>query len=436
MDIAIIVLLIFMNGMFAMAEIALLTARRNRLQALARRGDKAAVAALELSNTPTRFLSTVQVGITSIGILNGIVGEATLAKPLASMLQRLGIGAETSALGATALVVIGLTYLTIVIGELVPKRLAQLHPEGIARFLARPVGILASLTRPFVWLLSASTERILRLLGAAGSGSTALTKEDIQAMLREGSRTGLIEQDEHAMVRNVFQLDERQIASLMTPRSEIVYLDLAEPLAKGMAELVDSNHSRFLVCRDGLDDVLGIITAKRLLRLHIAGSMDSIQEHLQPVIYVPESLTGLSLLQQFRESGVQIVIVVDEYGEILGLITLQDVLEALAGEFRPRDPEDVWAVMREDGSWLLDGLIPVPELKDRLTLRHVPGEDTARYNTLAGMLMWLIGKVPRTGDIAQWEQWRFEVVDIDGHRIDKVLASRMPENDSARTNGS
>jgi len=436
MDIAIIVLLIFMNGMFAMAEIALLTARRNRLQALARRGDKAAVAALELSNTPTRFLSTVQVGITSIGILNGIVGEATLAKPLASMLQRLGIGAETSALGATALVVIGLTYLTIVIGELVPKRLAQLHPEGIARFLARPIGTLASLTRPFVWLLSASTERILRLLGAAGSGSTALTKEDIQAMLREGSRTGLIEQDEHAMVRNVFQLDERQIASLMTPRSEIVYLDLAEPLAKGMAELVDSNHSRFLVCRDGLDDVLGIITAKRLLRLHIAGSMDSIQEHLQPVIYVPESLTGLSLLQQFRESGVQIVIVVDEYGEILGLITLQDVLEALAGEFRPRDPEDVWAVMREDGSWLLDGLIPVPELKDRLTLRHVPGEDTARYNTLAGMLMWLIGKVPRTGDIAQWEQWRFEVVDIDGHRIDKVLASRMPENDSARTNGS
>jgi putative hemolysin len=436
MDIAIIVLLIFMNGMFAMAEIALLTARRNRLQALARRGDKAAVAALELSNTPTRFLSTVQVGITSIGILNGIVGEATLAKPLASMLQRLGIGAETSALGATALVVIGLTYLTIVIGELVPKRLAQLHPEGIARFLARPIGTLASLTRPFVWLLSASTERILRLLGAAGSGSTALNKEDIQAMLREGSRTGLIEQDEHAMVRNVFQLDERQIASLMTPRSEIVYLDLAEPLAKGIAELVDSNHSRFLVCRDGLDDVLGIITAKRLLRLHIAGSMDSIQEHLQPVIYVPESLTGLSLLQQFRESGVQIVIVVDEYGEILGLITLQDVLEALAGEFRPRDPEDVWAVMREDGSWLLDGLIPVPELKDRLTLRHVPGEDTARYNTLAGMLMWLIGKVPRTGDIAQWEQWRFEVVDIDGHRIDKVLASRMPENDSTRTNGS
>jgi len=436
MDIAILVLLILMNGMFAMAEIALLTARRNRLQAFARRGDKAAAAALELSNTPTRFLSTVQVGITSIGILNGIVGEATLAKPLAGILQRLGIGAETSALGATALVVIGLTYLTIVIGELVPKRLAQLHPEGIARFLARPIGTLASLTRPFVWLLSASTERILRLLGAAGSGSTALTKEDIQAMLREGSRTGLIEQEEHAMVRNVFQLDERQIASLMTPRSEIVYLDLAEPLDKGMAELVDSNHSRFLVCRDGLDDVLGIITAKRLLRLHIAGSMDSIQEHLQPVIYVPESLTGLSLLQQFRESGVQIVIVVDEYGEILGLITLQDVLEALAGEFRPRDPEDVWAVMREDGSWLLDGLIPVPELKDRLSLRHVPGEDTARYNTLAGMLMWLIGKVPRTGDIAQWEQWRFEVVDIDGHRIDKVLASRMPENDSTRTNGS
>jgi len=435
MDIAILILLIVLNGAFAMAEIALLTARRNRLQAFARRGDRAAAVALELSNTPTRFLSTVQVGITSIGILNGIVGEAVLAKPLAGVLQKLGIGAETSALGATALVVIGLTYLTIVVGELVPKRLAQLNAESIACFLARPIATLASLTRPFVWLLSASTERILRLLGAAGSDSAALTKEDIQAMLREGSRTGLIEQEEHAMVRNVFQLDERQIASLMTPRSEIVYLDLDEPLDQGFAKLVDSNHSRFLVCRDGLDDVLGIITAKRLLRLHIAGAIDSIQEHLQPVIYVPESVTGLSLLQQFRESGVQIVIVVDEYGEILGLITLQDVLEALAGEFRPRDPEDVWAVMREDGSWLLDGLIPVPELKDRLTLRHVPAEDTARYNTLAGMLMWLIGKVPRTGDIAEWEQWRFEVIDIDGHRIDKVLASRIPENNSTRTDG-
>jgi putative hemolysin len=427
MDIAILISLILLNGAFAMAEIALLTARQNRLQAFARRGDQAAAVALQLCKEPTRFLSTVQVGITSIGILNGIVGQAVLARPLASVLQKFGLGAETSTLGATALVVIGLTYLTIVIGELVPKRLAQKSPERIARFMARPIAALASLSRPFVWLLSASTERILQLLGSVESGSSALTEDDIHAMLREGWRVGLIEHEEHAMVRNVFQLDERQIASLMTPRSDMVYLDLEEPLDDALAELVKSNHSRFLVCQGGLNDVLGIITAKRLLRLHITGATEAIRQNLQPVIYVPESLTGMNLLQQFRESGVQMVVVVDEYGEILGLITLQDVLEALAGEFRPRDPEDVWAVMREDGSWLLDGLIPVPELKDRLGLRHVPAEDTARYNTLAGMLMWLIGKIPRTGDIAQWEQWRFEVVDIDGHRIDKVLASRIPE---------
>jgi len=211
----------------------------------------------------------------------------------------------------------------------------------------------------------------------------------------------------------------------MTPRSEIIYLDIEQPLEGNLENLMNSDHSRFPVCRGGMHDTIGIITAKRLLKQRMKGESTNVQEYLQPAIFVPESLTGMKLLEQFRESGVQMVFVVDEYGEILGLITLQDVLEALTGEFKPRDPEDVWAVQREDGSWLIDGLIPIQELKDRLGLKSVPEEHKGRYNTLSGMMMWLIGSLPRTGDVAEWEEWRLEVVDLDGNRIDKVLANHL-----------
>jgi putative hemolysin len=427
LDITILIVLILLNGVFAMSEIALVTARKNRLQRLAEDGDAAAAIAMRLGEEPTQFLSTVQIGITAIGILNGIVGEAALAGPLAGMLYRLGLEEKASAVGATAIVVVGITYFTIVFGELVPKRIAQFNAEAIARFMARPISVLAALSRPFVFLLSLSTDGILRLIGKKELSSANLTEEDIYAMLAEGSQSGLIEKHEHQMVRNVFRLDDRQIASLMTPRSEIVSLDIEQPFAGSLEELINSDHSRFPVCRGGMHDVLGIITAKRLLKHRIQGEPADITGYLQPAVYVPESLTGMKLLEQFRESGVQMVFVVDEYGEILGLITLQDVLEALAGEFKPRDPGDVWAVRREDGSWLLDGLIPVHELKDRLDLKSVPEEKKGRYNTLSGMMMWLMGDLPRTGDVTEWEQWRLEVVDLDGNRIDKVLASRLPD---------
>lgn len=427
MHTAILVALILLNGVFAMSEIALVTARKNRLKQLAEDGDKSAGIAIRLGEEPTQFLSTVQIGITAIGILNGIIGEAALAGPLAEILHGLGLAEKTSAMGATGIVVVGITYFTIVVGELVPKRIAQFNAEGIARFMARPISALATLSRPFVYLLSVSTDGILRVLGKKELSSANLTEEDIHAVLAEGSRTGLIEKQEHEMVRNVFRLDDRQIASLMTPRSEIVSLDIEQPLEESLENLISSDHSRFPVCRGGLHDMLGIISAKRLLKRCLKGESLGIQEHLQPAVYVPELLTGMKLLEQFRESGVQMVFVVDEYGEILGLITLQDVLVALAGEFKPRDPEDVWAVQREDGSWLLDGLIPIPELKDRLGLKGAPEEHRGRYNTLSGMMMWLIGSLPRTGDIAEWEGWRLEVVDLDGNRIDKVLAGRLPD---------
>ncbi len=428
MELALLVALIVLNGLFAMSEIALIAARKSRLQRLAEDGDHSAVVAIRLGEEPTQFLSTIQIGITAIGILNGIVGEAALAGPLAGLLHGWGIDEKTSAIGATTIVVVSITYFSIVVGELVPKRIAQFNAEGIARLMARPIALLAQLSRPFVALLTVSTDGLLRLLGKKELSSANLTEEDIHAILVEGSQAGVIEKQEHDMVRNVFRLDDRQIASLMTPRSEIVWLDMEAPLEEGLDKLAASDHSRFPVCKGGLHAVLGVISAKRLLKLRLKDEPpEKIVDYLQPAVYVPESLTGMKLLEQFRESGVQMVFVVDEYGEILGLITLQDLLEALAGEFRPRDPEDVWAVQRADGSWLLDGLIPIPELKDRLDLKTVPEEDKGRYHTLSGMVMWLVGRVPHTGDVTEWEGWRLEVVDLDGNRIDKVLASRLLE---------
>lgn len=431
MEIAILGCLILLNGSLAMSEIALVTARRSRLERMAGNGDQAATVALRLAEEPTQFLSTIQIGITAIGILNGIVGEAALAGPLAQWFQQMGLADRSSAIAATSIVVVSITYISIVIGELVPKRFAQFNAEGIARIVARPISLLAQISRPFVYLLTVSTDGLLRLMGKTELSSANLTEDDIYAVLVEGSQAGVIEKHEHEMVRNVFRLDDRQIGSLMTPRSEIVYLDVEQPIAGSLQPLIDSDHSRFPVCRGGMADLIGVITAKRLLKLHLKGETAEIADYLLPPVYVPESLTGMKLLEQFRESGVQMVFVVDEYGEVLGLVTLQDLLEAVTGEFRPRDPEDVWAAQRDDGSWLLDGLIPVPELKDRLELKSVPEEEKGRYHTLSGMMMWLLGRVPNTADTAVWEGWLLEVVDLDGNRIDKVLAQRLPPTEES-----
>lgn len=429
MDVLILAALILLNGLLAMAEIALVTARRSRLQKLAEEGDAAAALAIKLGTEPTRFLSTVQIGITAIGILNGIAGQAAFADPLADWLMTFGLEPGTSAGLATTFVVVIITYLTIVFGELVPKRIGQSSAETIARLMAGPIALLSLLSRPFVTLLSLSTEAVLGLLGKNRKSDADLTEDDIHAMLVEGSESGLIEKHEHDMVRKVFQLEDRPISSLMTPRGDIVWLDTEQALADNLDKVLASTHSRFPVCREALHNMLGVISAKRLLRQQLQGENTDLTANLQPAVFVPESVTGMNVLDQFRDSGVQIVFVVDEYGEILGLVTLQDVLEALAGEFKSRDPREGWAVQRADGSWLLDGLIPLPELKDRLALKSAPDEDKGHYNTLSGMMMLLLGDVPSTGATADWESWHLEVVDMDGNRVDKVLATRQ-EDDS------
>ena len=423
MEYAVLPLLILLNGVFAMSEVALLTARKARLQRLVAEGDRSASAALAMGENPNRFMSTIQIGITSIGILNGIVGEAAFAEPLGQWLMTVGVPGNYASMLATALVVIVITYVSIVIGELVPKRLGQINPETVARFVARPMSWLALGSRPFVKLLSASTDLVLKMMGVDPASVSTVTEEEIHAMLAEGSDAGVIEQNEHAMVRNVFRLDERQISSLMVPRSDVVYLDVEESVEENLAKVADTDHSRFPVCRGGLDDVIGFVHTKHLLAQSLRGQAIDFTQHLQEILYVPETLTGMELLENIRSSNTQIALVLDEYGEVQGLITLQDLLEAITGEFASPDDENSWALQRDDGSWLLDGLIPIPELKDRLQLRTVPEEDKARYQALSGMLMLVLGRMPQTGDTIVWESWKLEVVDMDGKRIDKVLAT-------------
>lgn len=429
MDVAILLALIAINALFAMAEVALLTAKRSKLQRMVDSGDRQAAAALELGEDPNRFLSTVQIGITTIGILNGVVAESALAAPVSTWLQSIGVNAETSGWLASTLIVVIITYCSIVLGELVPKRIGQSNPEPIARIVARPMLTLATVARPLVRLLSGSTQVLLRLVGIRHAGAPVVTEEEIHALLEEGSDAGIIEENERQMVRNVFRLDDRQITSLMVPRGDIISLDMDEPLSENMQRIQASEHSRFPVCKGGFDEVLGIISAKVLLAQTLRGETPDFKTDLQPAVFVPESLTGMELLEHFKSSGVQMAFVIDEYGEIQGLITLQDLIEAIAGEFKPDDHEDAWAIQRQDGSWLLDGIIPVPELKDTLSLEAVPEEDKGRYNTLSGMIMLLMGRIPSAGEAIDWESWRFEVIDMDGKRIDKVLASPIPATD-------
>jgi putative hemolysin len=429
MDVALLVFLIILNGLFAMSEMALTASRKARLQVMVESGESGAQAAIDLHDNPTKFLSTVQIGITSIGVLNGIVGESAFSGPLAQWLEKtFSVPHRIADVSGTALVVMLITFLTIIFGELVPKRLGQMYPETVARLVAPPMEWLSLIARPFVKLLSACTEATLRLIGIRGGPNRSVTEEEIAASLEEGVDAGVIEEHEHQMVRNVFRLDERQIGSMMIPRSDVVWLDAGAPFDESLALIGESGRSRYPVCRGGLDEVLGVVAAQDLLQPLARGEKPELVERLKPPVFVPETLSGMELLDHFRASSAELVFVVDEYGEVQGIITVRDVLEAITGEFSTATDEDAWAVQREDGSWLLDGLIPVPELKDRLDLKELPEEDRGRYNTLAGMIMLLLGRLPHTADRVEWEGWTFEVVDLDGKRVDKVLVQRSPDD--------
>jgi len=432
MDFLLIAFLTLLNGVFAMSELALASSRKARLVAMAESGDKGADAALKLLENPTQFLSSVQVGITSIGMLNGIVGEAAFSDDLARWLHSLGMGDKAAAFGATATVVTLITFVTIIFGELVPKRIGQLYPEVVSRWVALPMRGVATAAKPFVHLLSVTTHGVLKLLRIDTSRARPVTEEEINASLEEGVDAGLIEEHEHQMVRNVFHLDDRPLTSLMVPRVDIDWLDAASTVAQSLDQAArggeHGTHSWYPVCRGGLDDVVGLISVAQLLRLG-RDHPGSIEDHVVAAMFVPETLTGMSLLEQFRERSGRMVFVVDEYGVVQGLVTPRDLLEAITGELQLGALVDVWATPRGDGSWLLDGVMPVNELKARLDISELPDEDKGRFNTLAGLLMAVSGRLPAVGERINCAGWIFEVVDLDGKRIDKVMALRLvPDN--------
>ena len=425
MEFLLIALLTLLNGVFAMSELALAASRKARLAAMEESGDKGAAAALLLLEKPTQFLSTVQVGITSIGVLNGIVGEAAFSSGVALWLQSWGVAPAAAGIAATALVVTAITFTTIIFGELVPKRIGQLHPEATARLVARPMTWLANAAKPFVHLLSFTTQSVLKLMRIDTTGNRAVTEEEITASLEEGVDAGLIEEHEHQMVRNVFHLDDRLLASLMIPRTDIQWLDVSLTSAQSLQVASGQNgqvgHSWYPVCRGGLDHVVGLISVAKLLSLPL-DSLDTLEPHINPATFVPETLSGMELLEQLRDQSGRMVLVVDEYGVVQGLLTPRDLLEAITGELQPLAQVDAWATEQPDGSWLLDGLMPINELKARLDIKELPGEERGLYNTLAGFILAQLGHLPHIHESMTCEEWVFTVTHMDGRRIDKVNA--------------
>lgn len=422
LEILIILVLIIVNGVFSMSEMAIVSARKVRLQHQANQGDTKARAALELAEAPNRFLSTVQVGISLIGILTGAFGGATLADKLASYLRLIPGLAPYSQAIAFAIVVLTITYLSLIIGELVPKRLALNNPERIAANVAIPMRMVEAITSPVVHLLSASTDLVLRVLGIGPSTEPQVTEEEIKVLIEQGTEAGTFEEAEQDMVERVFRLGDRPVNALVTPRPDIVWLDLEDSAEENRQKIMESAHSRFPVCQGGLDNVLGVLHVTDLLGRSLSGQPLDLTVSLRQPVFVPESTRGLKVLELFKKTGIHMALVVDEYGVVQGLVTLNDILVEIVGDVSSADElENPQAVQREDGSWLLDGMLPVDEFFELFDIDELRGEHRGSYQTLGGFVMTHLGRIPAATDYFEWEGMRFEVMDMDGNRVDKVL---------------
>lgn len=427
-DIAVLVVLVLLNGLLALSEIAVVSARKTRLMKWAARGDRKAQAALDLQREPGTFLSTIQTGITLVGILAGAFGGATLADPLADLLAPLGLPPATLHALALGAVVVAITYVSILFGELVPKHLALSRPERLATLVAPPLKVFAALASPAVGFLSLSTRALLRLLGIQRPEDAPVTGEEIRILLDQGAEAGTFQQAERDMVHGVLRLGRRRAADLMTPRAEVVWLEEGAGRERILEVLRDHPHGRYPVARGSLENLLGVVHTRDLLARELRGQPFGLASCLRPPVFVPEGTPALKLLDAFRENRVHLVFVVDEYGSLQGVVSLHDLLENVVGELSfsalPEEPE---AVQREDGSWLLDGLLPLDRFKEIFGVDRLPGEERGLFHTLAGFAMARLGRVPRTADRFVWKNLRFEVVDMDGRRVDKVLVTLLPE---------
>jgi putative hemolysin len=428
LEIAFVLLLVVANGAFAMSEMALVSSRKARLRQRADAGDAGARAALELAVAPDTFLSTTQIGITLVGIMAGAFGGATISEQLAAQLARVPALAPYSRGLALATVVLSITCLSLIVGELAPKRIALNNPERIASMVARPLRSLSRMTRPAVRLLTFSTAAVLRALGVKAPEDPPVTEEEVRVLIRQGAEAGVFVQSEREILESVFRLDDRRVTTLMTPRLDIAWLDIGASAGDVLRELGESPHSRLPVARGSLDNVQGVIHKKDLLGRCLAGEPLDPRSSMRQPLFVPESQTALQLLEQLRNSQTHVALVVDEFGSVQGLVTMHDVMEAIVGDM-PAAGEEAYAVERGDGSWLLDGALLVEDFKEILRVGTLPGEGRGGYETLAGFVLTQLGRVPRAADYFEWGRLRFEVVDMDGRRVDKVLVTPVTPGD-------
>ncbi len=437
LELVFILSLTLFNGVLAMSELAVVSSRRTRLQAMQRAGGQGATAALALQEDPQRFLPTVQVGITLVGILAGVFGGATLAFTLGEALARVPLLAPVAAELAFVVVVIGITYVNLILGELVPKQLALREPEVVAAFMARPLQILARVTGPFVWLLSKSSGLILRLFGEHRPVDKGVTEEEVKAVVAESVEAGALDREERHMIERVLRLADRPVRALMTPRTEVAWLDRNAPSEEVSAALRAETVTRFVVADGRVDNVLGVVVAKDLLDQMLEGHGLNLSRALRQPLALPDNLSALDALERLRADALGLALVLDEYGTFEGVVTASDLLEAIVGELGP-GPESgkPAAVKRYDGSLLLDGMMALDELRQRLDLAALPPR-ASTYHTVAGLMLALLERIPREGDRIAWGGWRFEILDMDGRRVDKILAVRedseaAPETEPAQ----
>lgn len=424
LEILLILVLIITNGIFSGSEIAVVSARKVRLEQLAQQGNRKARVAFKLANNPNDFLSTVQIGITLIGILSGAVGGATLAQRLKPLFDRISALQPYSEGISVAIVVTIITYLSLVIGELVPKRIALNAPEQIACLIASPMRFLSGLTAPLVNILGLSTDTLLNLLGITVSNEPDITEEEIKVLIRQGAESGMFEEAEHNMVERVFRLGDRPIKAMMTPRPEVIWLDIQSSLEENLQKVIESNYSRFPVGRGSLDKCTGFIRIHKLLIAQLSGQKNRLEDFIQQPLYVPENTRALNVIGQFKETGVHIALVTDEYGGIEGLVTLNDLMEAIVGDLPSLEHEEEPLIIeREDGSWLLDGSLDIDDLKNLLEKDFLLDEAKNPFHTLAGFIIHFLEHIPQSGEYFEWNGLRFEIVDMDGTRVDKVLVT-------------
>jgi putative hemolysin len=430
MDLFFLILLIFLNGIFAMSEIAVISSRDTRLKTMANEGKRGAHSALMLKNNPAAFLSTIQVGITMVGIMSGAIGENALAEPLAIWIGTLPLVQPYAQTLSLTIVIVALTYFSVVIGELVPKHLGLLDPERIACFVARPMKMLARVSKPFVWFFSASSSLFLRLTRNDNRGEHAsVTNEEIKLMMAQGAAAGIFHVSEQVLVSNVLRLDEQPVVAIMTHRQDIHVLDLHKSETAIREFIAACPFSRIIVCRGGLEDVAGLLRSADLLQAALACEPLEIERHLRQPLYVPEYVTTTQLLENFRKVQLQCALVVDEYGDIQGFVTLTDVLSAIVGEVPTSSIVEVQELIRrDDGSWLIDGGVSIERLKLTLNInRDLSGEKNNIYHTLGGFIIHVLGRIPKETDHFEEHGYRFEVVDMDNNRVDKILVAPIAQ---------